>query len=88
MGHYVIAQLRNESRRGRQKLSFILIKEINEDLWQIKPYVIITPIRLPDGLPNEDEIENYKLLSNGELIDTRKRTPDHIKVKPFWQTLI
>ena len=67
---------------------FILTKETNEDLWQIKPYVIITPIRLPDGLPNEDEIENYKLLSNGELIDTRKRTPNHIKVKSFWQTLI
>ena len=64
---------------------FILTKETNEDLWQIKPYVIITPIRLPDGLPNEDEIENYKLLSNGELIDTRKRTPNHIKVKSFWQ---
>ena len=56
---------------------------MNEDLWQIKPYVIITPIRLPDGLPNEEEIENYKLLSNGELIDTRKRTPNHIKVKSF-----
>ena len=59
---------------------FILRKEINEDLWQVKPYVIITPIRIPDGLPNEDEIENFKLLSNGELIDTRKRTPQHIKV--------
>ena len=69
-------------------MNFIRIKEINEDLWQIKPYVIITPIRLPDGLPNEDEIENYKLLSNGELIDTRKRTPDHIKVKSFWRNLI
>ena len=81
-------QIRNKYRRGRQRVNFILIKETNEDLWQIKPYVIITPIRLPDGLPNEDEIENYKLLSNGELIDTRKRTPDHIKVRPFWQTLI
>ena len=59
---------------------FILRKEINEDLWQGKTYVIITPIRIPDGLPNEDEIENFKLLSNGELIDTRKRTPQHIKV--------
>ena len=76
------------SSRWRLRVNFIRIKEINEDLWQIKPYVIITPIRLPDGLPNEDEIENYKLLSNGELIDTRKRTPDHIKVKYFWQTLI
>ena len=77
-----MAQLRNDFRRGRQRVNFILIKETNEELWQIKPYVIITPIRLPDGLPNEDEIENYKLLSNGELIDTTKRTPDHIKVMP------
>ena len=76
------------SSRWRLRVNFIRIKEINGDLWQIKPYVIITPIRLPDGLPNEDEIENYKLLSNGELIDTRKRTPDHIKVNPFWQVLI
>ena len=75
--------MRNGSRRWRLRVNFIRKKEINEDLWQIKPYVIITPIRLPDGLPNEDEIENYKLLSNGELIDTRKRTPDHIKVKSF-----
>lgn len=57
-------------------------QDVNNDLWQIKPYVIITPIRLPDGLPNENEIENFKLLSNGELIHTTKRTPDHIKSIP------
>ena len=83
-----MVKIRNIFRRWCQRVNFILITEINQDLWQIKPYVIITPIRLPDGLPNEDEIENYKLLSNGELIDTTKRTPDHVKVNPFWQVLI
>jgi len=57
-------------------------KDVNNDLWQIKPYVIITPIRIPDGLPTETEIESFKLLSNGELIDTRKRIPEHIKSIP------
>ena len=56
---------------------------MNDKLWLIKPYIIVNPVRLPDGLPSSSEdIDNFKLLSNGELIDLRKRTPSHVKQIP------
>ena len=58
--------------------------EVNEQLWLVKPYISIQPIRIPDGLPTEENMADFKLLSNGKLIDTKKRTPKHIKVSdPF-----
>ena len=54
---------------------------VNEQLWLIKPYISLQPIRLPDGLPEGDEkMADFKLLSNGKLIDTSKRTPKHVQV--------
>jgi len=57
--------------------------EVNEQLWLIKPYISLQPIRLPDGLPEGDEkMADFKLLSNGKLIDTSKRTPKHVQDIP------
>ena len=54
--------------------------EVNEKLWLIKPYIVVAPIRLPDGLPDEDNIEDFRLMANGKLIDTKKRMPKHVQV--------
>lgn len=35
-------------------------KIINDLLWTIKPYVTLTPVRLPDGLPTTDNIEHFR----------------------------
>ena len=51
--------------------------KINKKLWKIKPYVIIQPIRLPDGLPTDETTENFRLFSNGELVNLKDR------VKPW-----
>ena len=58
--------------------------EVNEQLWFVKPYISIQPIRIPDGLPTEESMANFKLLSNGKLIDTKKRTPKHVQVPCFF----
>ena len=42
----------------------------------------MNPVRIPDGLPSIDEIDNFRLLSSGELIDLRKQTPEHVELIP------
>ena len=54
--------------------------EVNADLWKVKAYVSIQPIRLPDGLPTKENMQNFRLLSNGKLIDKTKRYPKHMQV--------
>lgn len=50
--------------------------EVNDMLWQVKSYVTIMPLRMPDGLPEtEEELENFRLLSTGELINSSDRLP-------------
>jgi len=56
------------------------LAEVNDLLWQIKSYVTIMPLRMPDGLPEtEEELENFRLLSTGELINSSERLPKHVK---------
>ena len=54
--------------------------EVNADLWKVKAYVSIQPVRLPDGLPTKENMKNFRLLSNGKVIDTKKRYPKHMQV--------
>ncbi len=50
--------------------------EVNDMLWEVKSYVSIMPLRMPDGLPvTEKELDNFRLLSTGELINTSDRLP-------------
>merc|ERR1712227_1029266 len=56
--------------------------EVNADLWKVKAYVSIQPIRLPDGLPTQENMKNFRLLSNGKVIDKTKRYPKHMQDIP------
>lgn len=50
--------------------------EVNDMLWEVKSYVSIMPLRMPDGLPvTEKELDNFRLLSTGELINSSDRLP-------------
>ena len=50
--------------------------EINDLLWKVKTYVTVNPVRLPDGLPTADTIGDFRLLSNGELVNVKNRLPE------------
>ena len=50
--------------------------EVNDLLWEVKSYVSIMPLRMPDGLPEtEIDLENFRLLSTGELVNSALRLP-------------
>jgi len=52
--------------------------EMNDLLWKVKSYVTVNPVRLPDGLPTADTIGDFRLLSNGELVNVKSRLPEHV----------
>ena len=46
------------------------IPEINARLWRIKHLIKITPINLPDDLP--DDLSGIRLKANGDVVVIRK----------------
>ena len=49
--------------------------ENNDKLWKVKAHIVIMPVRLPDGLPEDDKIDEFRLLSNGQLVNLKERLP-------------
>ena len=49
--------------------------ENNDKLWKVKAHIVIMPVRLPDGLPDDEKIDDFRLLSNGQLVNMRERLP-------------
>ena len=49
--------------------------ENNDKLWKVKAHIVIMPVRLPDGLPEDDKIDDFRLLSNGQLVNLKERLP-------------
>ena len=50
--------------------------ENNDKLWKVKAHIVIMPVRLPDGLPEDDKIDDFRLLSNGQLVNLKERLPE------------
>ena len=59
--------------------------ENNDKLWKVKAHIVIMPVRLPDGLPEDDKIDDFRLLSNGQLVNLKERLPE-VSLR-FWSEI-
>uniref|UniRef100_A0A8C5LJT6 Large ribosomal subunit protein uL30m n=1 Tax=Leptobrachium leishanense TaxID=445787 RepID=A0A8C5LJT6_9ANUR len=55
------------------------IPAINEKLKTIKHLIRVQPLRLPQGIPTEEDISDTYLKSNGELVIRKKLHPTETK---------